>query len=96
MESINELINELGDSSRRIRQRVERELVKLGEPAVEPLIEALKNENRRARWRAANALGKIKDTRAIKPLIHSFGDDNVYVKVRVAEALGKPTVESFL
>jgi HEAT repeat protein len=41
------------------------------ERAVEPLIQALKDEKRyhSVRWKAARALGEIGDKRAIEPLI---------------------------
>ena len=74
MDTIRELVHKLGDKSRRIRRWAERELVEIGEPAVEPLINALEDENWRARWRAADALGKIGEARAIEPLIRSFSD----------------------
>jgi len=44
-------------------------LVEIGEPAVEPLIEALKDGSPIVCWRAAWALGEIGDRRAVKPLI---------------------------
>lgn len=59
MSSIDESIDALGDRSKRIRRKAERGLVKVGEPAVEPLINALEAKNWWARWRAADALGKI-------------------------------------
>ena len=59
MVSIAESISKLGNKSSRVRRKAEKELVKIGEPAVEPLIKAFNNENWRARWRAADALGKI-------------------------------------
>ncbi len=99
MESIEELIYRLKDKSRRIRRQAEKELVKIGKPAVGLLIHTLEDENWRARWRDADALGKIGDARAIIPLRQRFGDDNVYVKIRVAGALGKigkPAVQSLL
>ena len=44
-------------------------LAKIGEPAVEPLIEALASTDRGVRHSAAYALGKIGDVRAVQPLI---------------------------
>jgi HEAT repeat protein len=52
------------------------DLVKIGPPAVEPLIAALKDENMEARRYAAEALGRIGDARAIDPLIAALEYDD--------------------
>lgn len=57
--------------------------------AVEPLIEALKNENSALRKKAAAALGEIKDIRATKPLITALRDKKCGVREEAALALGK-------
>lgn len=44
-------------------------LVKMGSPAVDALIAAMKDPDPDVRWNAANALGDIKDARAVEPLI---------------------------
>ena len=61
------------------------EAVKLGEPAVEPLINALKS-----RWEAAaaEALVKIGEP-AVEPLIHALKDEDSDVRAAAAMALGK-------
>jgi hypothetical protein len=51
-------------------------LVKIGEPAVEPLIKALKDED--YSYSAAKALGEIGDKRAVEPLIKALEDDLSY------------------
>ena len=63
-------------------------LVEIGEPAVEPLIEALKNENSQVRGRAAFALGGIGDIRAVEPLIEALNDTSI-IRSNAAAALGK-------
>ncbi|MFB0564273.1 MAG: HEAT repeat domain-containing protein [Candidatus Aminicenantaceae bacterium] len=55
--------------------------------AVEPLIQALKDENFIGQWEAVWALGEIKDKRAVEPLIEALKDK--YVKYEAMEALGK-------
>jgi len=69
------------------------ELPELGEPAVEPLIEALKYKDWYEDWyvreEAAEALGKIGDIRAVKPLIEALKDEYRYVRLKAAKALGK-------
>jgi HEAT repeat protein len=64
-------------------------LAKIGKPAVEPLIVALKNENPFVRRNAAEALGEIKDASAVKPLINALKDNDLIVRRNAAKALGK-------
>ncbi|TFH36047.1 MAG: hypothetical protein E4G99_05860 [Anaerolineales bacterium] len=47
-------------------------LVKIGEPSVEPLIEALQSGNEDVLWWAARSLGSIGDSRAAEPLIRLY------------------------
>jgi len=68
---------------------VERALVKIGEPAVEPLIQALKDGYSHVREGAAKALGEIGDIRAVEPLIQALKDEDSDVRKIAAEALGK-------
>ena len=65
------------------------EAVKLGEPAVEPLINALKDEDSGVRWKAAEALEEIGDERAVEPLINALKDEDSGVREGAAEALGE-------
>ena len=63
-------------------------LKEIGEPAVLPLIEALKDKNEYVRGKVAKALGGIGDKRALEPLIECLKDKNSYVRGRSAKALG--------
>jgi len=45
--------------------------------------------NAGVRWCAAEALGEIKDVRAVEPLIAALRDPNAYVRWCAADALGK-------
>ncbi len=54
-----------------------------------PLILALKDNDWNVRMCAAEALGKIGDTRAIDPLIHTLKEEEEDVRESAAEALGK-------
>ena len=56
---------------------------------VEGLIEALKDKNSDVRWRAAFALGEIKDARAVEPLIEALKDEDKYFQSVAADALGR-------
>ena len=64
-------------------------LVKIGKPAVKPLIAALKDKNREVRKNAARTLGEIKDRRAVKPLIAVLDEEDKDFREIVAEALGR-------
>ena len=61
----------------------------IGEPAVEPLIEALQNEIPTMRKRAAIALGEIGDKRAVEPLTSLLGDKKSFVREATEDALEK-------
>ncbi len=47
----------------------------------------MKDNNSTVRWSAAEALGKIKDARAIGPLIDALEDDDNGVRREAIEAL---------
>lgn len=64
-------------------------LVKIGRPAVKPLITAMKNENGEVRKNAARALGEIKDRRAVKTLIAALDDEDKDFREIVVQALGR-------
>jgi len=64
-------------------------LGKIGEPAVKPLIEALKHE--RTQFYAAEALGKIGDARAVKPLLQAL-KFCITDASRMLAKIGKPAV----
>ena len=64
-------------------------LVKIGPPAVEPLISLLGDEREDVRIHAVKALGWIKDSRAVDPLIQALNDDNYYLRREAAHSLGE-------
>jgi len=61
----------------------------IGEPAVEPLIQALKDENPRLRLGATSVLGVIGDTRAVEPLTQALKDESEDVRQLAKRALEK-------
>jgi len=63
-------------------------LINMGEEAVEPLMEALKNENSEIKKISAKILGEIGDKRAVEPLIQSLKIEKDYIKRTVIEVLG--------
>jgi HEAT repeat protein len=57
--------------------------------AVEPLIYALKDEDRIVKEAVARALGELKDLRAVEPLIQTLEDEYSRVRGAAALALGE-------
>ena len=100
LSGIEELINSCGEGNGLAQQEARIALENIGEAAVEPIIQALlHSENSVIRWRAAEALGHMGDTRAIEPLIQVLGDKDTSVQWRAIEALagmGEPAVEFLL
>ena len=88
--AVTPLVHALGHKDVRVCDEIMRVLAKIEDPAVivEPLIEALKDENERTRWLAAKILGHARDARAVEPLIRALTDDDDYVRDMAAEALG--------
>lgn len=84
--SVNELILKLVENK---NEAVIARLVEIGQPAVEPLTEALKDKSYTLRAGAATTLGKIKDQNSIDPLISLLKDKTISVKRSAALALGE-------
>jgi HEAT repeat protein len=66
-----------------VRYAVTEALVKIGAPAMEPLIAALKDKDSKDSdvcQAAAEALGEIKDPRAVEPLIAALKDEDSDVR----------------
>jgi HEAT repeat protein len=76
------------DESIMVRARAARALGKIGKPAVEPLIKALKEKNI-VRDCIAEALGEIGDAKAVEPLTQALKDENTSVQFSATEALEK-------
>ncbi|MGB7443992.1 MAG: HEAT repeat domain-containing protein [Coleofasciculaceae cyanobacterium] len=85
------LIRQLTDSDFRVRHDAADAVVKIGSPAVPALIEALNDENKQVRWRAASALGDIgaEASSAVPTLIETLQDEDEYVRRIAAFSLGK-------
>lgn len=64
-------------------------LISIGEPAVEPLIEALKEKQPQARKNAAWALAEIRDERAAAALVKALGDETWQVRAFASIGLGE-------
>lgn len=86
--AIKPLISALKDEDDYDR-RIQTVLIKLGKPTIEPLIFSLKDENKIIRKKSAEALGRMKDTRAIESLITSLKDADYLVRRSAAWSLGE-------
>jgi len=60
---------------------------------VEKLIRELRDEDWRVRWDASEALGEIRDLRAVEPLIQKLKNENSFVREAAVYALGKIKLE---
>ncbi len=69
------------------RKNATEALVKIGKPAVEPLITKLNDNNRHVPELIIEVLCKIGDTRAVEPLIAALHDHNDNVRKVAARAL---------
>jgi HEAT repeat protein len=86
---IKSFIQALKDKEGSTSRFAKKALVKIGKPAVEPLIKALKDKYWAVREKAAWALGEIKGASAVGPLIWSLKDENLNVREAAAWALGE-------
>jgi HEAT repeat protein len=92
--AVEPLIAALNDKNINVTERSAEALTAIGEPAVEPLIKVLKNDQIGLQTVAAMILGDIKDPRAVEPLIQTLLIDasenrSWYFRFEAARALGK-------
>ena len=79
----------LKDKNDYVQQNAATALGNIGEPALEPLLKMLGNEDGNVRKNAAMALGQIGDAKAVEPLIEALEDEFVLVQQNAATALGQ-------
>ena len=65
--AVDPLIQALDDGDRNVREWASLALAKIGKPAVDPLIAALKDKNDLVKWESAMDLGLINDSRGTQP-----------------------------
>lgn len=96
MDRVQELIRTLGESEDYFeRQKAAWALVEIGEPALDPVIDALeRGEFSDLRYKSAWILGRIGSARAVEPLCRALLNDPDYVVrewcAAALEALGSP------
>ncbi len=84
-----DLLSALREDDLWVRVAVTDALIRIGQPSVTGLIEALRDANHAVRRAAAKALGKIGDGEATKSLHGSLLDADTDVRRFAAEALGR-------
>lgn len=84
---VEHLIRALRAGDKAERERVSRALALAGKVAVVPLLSLLDDESWIIRYRAAEALGRIRDPRAVLPLITTLTDKKDHVRYMAAKAL---------
>jgi len=78
----------LGSRNELHASRASQALVRIGEPAVAPLIDALASDNRRKRTKAATTLEQLGEV-AVQPLIKALEHRDYTVRASVVEILGR-------
>jgi HEAT repeat protein len=81
------LIKALSDESWETWSRAYQSLVDMGDPAVDPLIEALTSESAHVRRVSVRALGRIKTDRAVAPLIEMLKEEDWMIRNDASVAL---------
>jgi HEAT repeat protein len=77
------------DENKRAREAAAKALEEIGKPAVELLIDALKNKDAKIRQGAASTLGQIGDKRAVEAILTTLQDEDGAVRASAASALGQ-------
>ena len=85
--AIQQQIDALADADVLTRDYARHGLVRMGAPAVGPLVEALGSSDEHVRWEAAKALGEIADPAAAPALIAALDDQRFAVRWLAAEGL---------
>jgi HEAT repeat protein len=85
--TIEELIKDLSNNDGIIRQKARYELVRIGNPALDYLLEMQGAEKHLARWEAVKAISEIGTTDSIPILINALEDEEFDVRWLAAEGL---------
>ena len=85
--AIQPLVEALADFDKSVRAQATLALSNIGKAAVESLSEAMKEPKWETRYRAAEALGRIADEKAMKPLIQGLKDNRDHVRYMAAKGL---------
>jgi HEAT repeat protein len=81
---------DMRDEYWRLRTSYSQALAEVGQPAIEPLLQALDSENPQTRAYAARALGRIGDQRAFGPIVAMLAEkSDGSIQMSLLEALGR-------
>ena len=83
------LVCSLKDPDKSVREQAARALTAIGKDSVAPLVSLLRDHVWQTRYRAAEALGGIHDTRSLEPLVAALNDERDHVRYMAAKALGQ-------
>jgi HEAT repeat protein len=83
------LARALHDPEKEVRAAAAAGLASAGRPAIGALLEALADDNWVVRYRAAEALGFIRDERSVAALIRALEDRRDHVRYMAAKGLGR-------
>jgi HEAT repeat protein len=86
---IETFVTALKDPEKLVRSQATRSLAGIGKPASERLIALLHDPDWKVRYRAAEALGLMRDKQAIIPLIQRLSDEEDHVRYMATKALGE-------
>ncbi len=89
VEAVPYLLEKLNTQSAREMWTLIRVLGKIGEPAVEPLIDSLGSRDKEVTKLTIRILGDIKDSRSVKPLIALLDREDYNIRSHSCETLGK-------
>jgi HEAT repeat protein len=87
--AVDVLINALRDNHFSVRMTASASLVKLGPPAIDPLMKVLNDADDNTRYLSIESLGKIKDLRAVPSLLEKLNSKDWAERGFTVEALGK-------
>lgn len=85
--AIQPLVEAMADFDKAVREQATLALSSIGKEAIGQLSDALKEPQWETRYRAAEALGRIADTKAVQPLIKALSDSRDHVRYMAAKGL---------
>ncbi len=85
--AIQPLVEAMADFDKSVREQATLALSSIGKAAVGQLSDAMKEPRWETRYRAAEALGRIADEKAVKPLIQGLKDNRDHVRYMAAKGL---------
>jgi HEAT repeat protein len=81
-------IRGIRDPEKAVRAQATLALARIGQPASDRLIDLLGDPDWKVRYRAAEALGLMKENKAIEPLIKLLSDEKDHVRYMAVKSLG--------